>query len=170
MIATELKALLDQSGVAYETIAHTPAYTSPETAQRAHLPTGDLAKTVIVNVDGKLAMAVLPATRDLDLARLKEVAGAREAYLASEWEFSPMFPGCERGAMPPFGKLYGLQVLADAALATHPSLAFNAGSHEELVRMSYADFERLARPQVADIGKPHAGRLHQDTSRPYMAG
>ena len=95
-----------------------------------------------------MAMAVLPASQRVDLERLKEAAQAQRVEIAGEQEFKDMFPECEVGAMPPFGNLYEMQVFASAALAEDEEIAFNAGSHTELIRVSYDDFERLVQPKV----------------------
>jgi Ala-tRNA(Pro) deacylase len=149
-----LKDFLDREGVKYETIAHSPAYTARDTAQAAHVQGKDFAKTLIVKIDGRLAMAVVPASEKLDLAQLKKAAGAKHVSLAFESEFERWFPGCEPGAMPPFGNLYGMEVFVAKSLAADEQIAFNAGSHAELVRTAYKDFERLAQPIVAVLSTP----------------
>jgi Ala-tRNA(Pro) deacylase len=63
-----------------------------------------------------------------------------------------MPPGCETGAMPPFGNLYGLPVYVDQTLTRDEEIDFNAGSHTELLQLAYADFERLVKPQVTSFG------------------
>jgi Ala-tRNA(Pro) deacylase len=134
--------------VKYVTISHSAAYTAQEIAASAHVPGRELAKTVIVKVDGKMAMAVLPASFKVDLQHLKEAAGAKSVELASEREFRDMFPGCETGGMPPFGNLYGMDVYVSGKLAEDAEIAFNAGSHTELVKLAYKDFDRLVKPKV----------------------
>jgi Ala-tRNA(Pro) deacylase len=151
MTAQRLKAFLDREGVKYVTIAHSPAYAAREIAQTAHIREKDFAKTVVVKIDDRLAMAVLPASEKLDLAQLKRVAGAKHARLAPEAELDRWFPGCEPGAMPPFGNLYGMQVFVATSLAADEEIAFNAGSHTELVSMAYKDFERLVQPVVVTL-------------------
>jgi Ala-tRNA(Pro) deacylase len=110
-----------------------------------------MAKTVIVDLDGKMAMAVLPASSRLDLNHLKEAASAKRVALADERKFEGLFPDCEVGAMPPFGNLYGLDVFVADSLAEDEEIAFNAGSHTEVVRLAYQDFERLVQPKVAKL-------------------
>ena len=154
MTAKRLKDFLDREGVKYETIAHSPAYTARDTAQAAHVQGKDFAKTLIVKIDGRLAMAVLPAPEKLDLAQLKKAAGAKHVSLAFESEFERWFPGCEPGAMPPFGNLYGMEVFVAKSLAADEQIAFNAGSHAELVRTAYKDFERLVQPIMAVLSTP----------------
>lgn len=151
MTAKRLKDFLDREGVKYVTIAHSPAYTAGDTAHVAHIREKDFAKTVIVRIDGRLAMAVLPASEKLDLAQLKKAAGAKHVSLAFESEFEKWFPGCEPGAMPPFGNLYGMEVFVAKSLAADEQIAFNAGSHEELVSTAYKDFEHLVQPIVAAL-------------------
>jgi Ala-tRNA(Pro) deacylase len=146
MPVQKLKKCLDENGVKYVSIQHSPAYTAQEVAASAHVPGHEMAKTVVVKIDGKMAMAVLPASEHVDLDRLKDEVGAKTLLLASEDEFRNAFPDCELGAMPPFGNLYGMDVYVSEKLTEHESISFNAGSHTELIRLAYSEFERLARP------------------------
>ena len=151
MPVEKLRQFLDQNGVRYVRIEHSPAYTAQEIAASAHVPGRELAKTVVVEVDGDLALAVLPASCQIDLEHLKQATGAKRVSLASEERFAKAFPGCEPGAMPPFGNLYGLKVLVAPELGEDEEIAFNAGTHTELLRMRYRDFERLAKPRVLEF-------------------
>jgi len=144
----KLKDHLDGEQIKYVTISHSPAFTAMEVAESAHVPGRALAKTVMVKLDGRMAMAVLPSTRKVDLNLLRESAGAEEAKLATEAEFKSLFPDCETGAMPPFGNLYGMEVYVSPNLAADDQIAFNAGSHTELMRLAYQDFDRLVKPRV----------------------
>ena len=103
MPVKKLKDFLDAEKVKYIMISHSQAFTAQETAASAHISGKELAKTVMVKIDGKMAMAVLPASYRVDFELLKKAAGAKEAELATEDEFKGMFPGCDVGAMPPFG-------------------------------------------------------------------
>lgn len=150
MPAKRLKEFLDSRQIKYVTINHSLAYTAQEIAGSAHIPENRLAKTVMVKIDAKMAMAVLPGSEKVDLGSLKQAAAAKEVELASELEFKDRFPECEIGAMPPFGNLYGMQVFAAKNLPAD-EIAFNAGSHTELIRMSYKDFESLVQPKIADF-------------------
>ncbi len=143
----KLREFLDENRVKYLTISHSPAYTAQEIAASAHIPGKELAKTVMVRVGGKLAMAVLPAIDLVDFDRLADAVG-EQVELVGEKEFKDAFPGCEVGAMPPFGNLYGFDVYVADSLAEDKQIAFNAGSHTELVRLSFDDFERLVKPRV----------------------
>jgi Ala-tRNA(Pro) deacylase len=148
MPAKKLKEFLDSRKVKYVTISHSLAYTAQEVAASAHIPGKELAKTVVFKADGEFALAVLPASYQIDFARLKEVTGRRQVELAGEDEFRSLFPESEVGAMPPFGSLYGLKVYVTESLTEDDEIAFNAGSHTELIRMKYKDFEALENPTV----------------------
>jgi Ala-tRNA(Pro) deacylase len=148
MPVAKLRRFLDENGVKYVTISHSRAYTAQEVAASAHIPGRELAKTVMVKIDGKMAMAVLPASYKVDFNQLCEEIGGCKVELASEKEFKDLFPECEVGAMPPFGNLYDMPVFAAKTLAEDKEIVFNAGTHTELVRMEYKDFERLAQPKV----------------------
>jgi Ala-tRNA(Pro) deacylase len=148
MPINKLREFLDKNNVKYVVISHSLAYTAQEIAARAHIPGKELAKTVIVNLDGKLHMAVLPASNQIELPALKAATGATSARLASEIEFKDNFPDCAVGAMPPFGNLYGITVFVDESLTADKEIAFNACSHNELIRLAYEDFVRLTQPRV----------------------
>ncbi len=153
MSLSTLIEFLDSNHVKYVTISHSPAYTAQEIAACAHVKGKELAKTVVVKIDGKFALAVLPATRQLDFDTLQHTAGAKTVELATEDEFKGMFPGCDPGAMPPFGSLFEMKVYVCASLSEDEEIAFNAGSHTELIKMSYKDFENLANPTI--VPEPH---------------
>ncbi len=148
-----LTRFLDDNKVEYVTIRHSPAYTAQKIAAAAHIPGREMAKTVMVNIDGKMAMAVLRATDQVDLDLLRGASNAKSVTLATEDDFRDAFQGVELGAMPPFGNLYGMEVFADEALTKDAQIAFNAGSHTELLQLDYADFERLAKPKVANFSR-----------------
>ncbi len=151
MPAQKLKDFLDSHNVEYITISHSPAYTAQRIAELAHIPGKELAKTVVVKLDGRFAMAVLPASHRVDLDYLKRGVKADNVEVASEAEFKDLFPDCEVGAMPPFGNLYGMDVYVADKLTNDDEIAFNAGSHTELVRLSYRDFEKLVSPKVIPL-------------------
>lgn len=145
----KLREFLDDQGVKYVTIRHSTAYTAQEIAESAHLPGKEMAKTVMVRIDGKMAMVVLPATRHVDFDLLKAVVSSKNVVLADESEFKDRFPDCEIGAMPPFGNLYDMDVYVEKSLSEDDDICFNAGSHTELFRLSYRDYERLVNPRLA---------------------
>jgi Ala-tRNA(Pro) deacylase len=151
MPVRKLKEFLDTNGVKYVTIGHSRAFTAQEIAESAHIKGKHLAKAVIVRLDDTPAMAVVPGDAKVDLDRLREIANAKHVELASESEFRGLFPDCEIGAMPPFGNLFDMPVYVDGLLAQDEEIAFNAGSHVELMRLRYEDFERLVEPTVVSI-------------------
>lgn len=151
MPANRLFKFLDENKIQYVTLKHSPAYTAQEVAASAHIPGKEMVKTVMVKLDGEMAMAVLPASETVNFAKLKKAAHASEADLATEAEFQDYFPNCEVGTMPPFGKLYDLPVYSDIRLAEDDEIAFCAGSHSEVVQMRYVDYERLTIPEIVSF-------------------
>ena len=148
MPTEQLKEFLDTEGVRYVSIKHSPAYTAHEIAESAHIKGKDLAKTVIVKVDEKFCMAVLPASYHVHMGHMQDALRAHSIALATEAEFKNMFEDCELGAMPPFGNLYDMDVYVAKELTEDEEIAFNAGSHTELVKLAYSDFEKLVKPTV----------------------
>jgi len=148
MRASRVKDFLDTNRVRYSSTVHPLAYTAQGTAAYAHISGKEMAKTVIVKLDSQLVMAVLPASAHLDLGALRKVTKAKSAGLAPEAEFESRFPDCDLGAMPPFGNLYGIPVYVDEMLTYDKEISFNAGSHNELMKMAYEDFERVVNPVV----------------------
>ena len=148
MPAQKLKKYLDEKHVEYMTIKHSPAYTAQRIAELTHIPGKEMAKTVIVKLDGEFAMTVLPASHRVDLDDLKKGVHADKVEMATESEFKDLFPDCEVGAMPPFGNLYDMKVYVAEKLTEDEEIAFNSGSHTELVKLSYKDFEKLVEPKV----------------------
>ncbi len=151
MAIKKLKEFLDENNVRYITVSHSPAYTAQEIAAKAHLPGKEIAKTVLVKIDGKLAMAVLPGSFKINFENLRKVLGSDNVRLADEHEFVDKFPDCELGAMPPFGNLYGIDVFVANSLAEDEEIAFNACSHSQLIKMTYSDFEKLVKPIRLDF-------------------
>jgi Ala-tRNA(Pro) deacylase len=149
----ELQTYLDAHHVPYEVLTHPIAYTAQEVAHAQHIPGREIAKVVIVKTEeGSPLMLVLPATHVVDFAQLQAVLGTR-AELEEERAFHALFPNCKTGAEPPFGNLFGLDMLVDAALTRDEQIVFNAGSHWQTVRMRYEDFARLVQPCVATFAR-----------------
>lgn len=148
MPVKRLKEFLDKEGVAYVVITHSAAYTAQGIAKAAHLSGNILAKVVVVKIDGKMGLAVLPAPFKIDLGHFKKAVKVPSLEIATEEEFKNVFPDCDLGAMPPFGNLYKMDVYIDATLAKEKEIVFNAGSHKELIRLAYKDFKRLVKPKV----------------------
>jgi Ala-tRNA(Pro) deacylase len=146
-----LTRFLDDNKVKYVTIRHSIAYTTQQIAESAHIPGDEMAKTVMVKLDDALAMAVLRGTDRVDIDLLRAATGARKAELATEDQFQGMFPGVEPGAMPPFGNLFDMAVYVDEGLTRDRRIAFNAGTHSELIQLDYADFEHLVQPTIANF-------------------
>ncbi len=153
MSLIRLRRFLDSYTIRYVVISHSVAYTAGGIAALIHIPGKEVAKTVIVKIDDALAMAVVSASQHVDLELLKKATKAKTVRLAAEDEFKNRFPDCETGAMPPFGNLYGMSVYADEVLSQDHEIVFNAGSHRELVRVAWEDFERLVQPKVMKLAE-----------------
>ena len=148
MSLQKLRGFLDEKQVRYLTITHSPAHTAQEIAAAAHIPGREMAKTVMVKIDGEMAMVVLPASMKVDFGRLLEATGAGEVELAHEKEFKDLFPDCALGTMPPFGNLFGLRTFVAEELTEDEEIAFNAGSTTEVIKLAYRDYVRLVQPRV----------------------
>jgi Ala-tRNA(Pro) deacylase len=134
--------------VPYTVVPHRPAFSAQEEAAATHVPGRDWAKVVVCFVDGQPIRALLPAPFIVDFERLLELAGGRDIRLAREEELRELFPGCEPGAIPPFGELFGQPVFADLRLASESDIVFGAGTHTDAIAMRWADLARAVRPVV----------------------
>jgi len=153
-ILKRLKEYLDDNDIKYISMVHSPSHTGQELAESVHISGKEIAKTVILKTGDDYVMAVLPASRKVDVVYIEEHIGIEGLRLADEDEFADLFPDCELGAMPPFGNLYGMSVYAAFALSEDEEIVFNAGTHTDAIRMSYKDFEELVKPSVLHFSDP----------------
>lgn len=149
MPCAHLIEYLTDNEVDFKLVDHPSAFAAQDVAFKSGVPGRVFAKTVMIKLDGQMAMAVLPADSRVDFHLLKEAAGAQTIALCLESEFEKIFPDCELGAMPPFGHLYGMPVFVSGSLIRAETISFNAGTHTEVVTMPFGDFERLVEPRVA---------------------
>lgn len=152
-IALKIKELLEIEKVPYEILEHSLAYTATEIARAQHLPGHQVVKSVILNADGKWILCVLSSTHKIDFEKLKNSLAFEDASLADEGIVAALFPGCEVGAMPPFGQLAGIPVYVDSNLSENETIAFNAGTHTELIKLKFKDFMRIVKPTLGDFSK-----------------
>jgi Ala-tRNA(Pro) deacylase len=157
IMVSKVKEYLDNNAVKYEALQHPTAFTAQEVAASADIPGKEMAKSVIVRLGGRIAMAVLPASEIIDFERLKETAAVDEAELAFEEEYDDLFPECEHGAIPPFGNLYGMPVYVAKSLVDEPVVLFAAGSLKELVKITTADFRRLVSAKISSFSYKQHG-------------
>jgi len=151
MAKEKIEAYLRENDVPYEVRHHPLAYTSQRVAQSEHIPGKFVAKVVVVFADDQMTLLALPAPLHVDLKKAAAVLGANEVRLAAEDEFAGHFPDCEVGAVPPLGNLYGLPLYVDQALAEDEKIVFDAGTHTDTFTVTYEDFARVAKPEVADF-------------------
>ena len=153
-VCARLEKLLEEGKARFEVIDHPLAFTAQEEAAASHVPGRHWAKTVSILVEGEPVLAVVPATRMLDLSKLRRMTGTDRVQIAREAEFKDLYPDCDLGAMPPFGNLYGHRTFVDETLREEELIAFHAGDHRTAIEMSYSEFERLANPIPGDIAMP----------------
>ena len=152
-IMHSLQRLLDDSRVRYEVHAHPTSFTARQTAAADHVPPSEMAKVLVLTSEERFVLAVLPATHTLDIDLLRETVGDSTLRLASEHEFAEAFVECELGAIPPFGRLFGMPTWVDDSLGREREMVFNAGNHRETVHLAYDDFVRLAKPEFGGFSR-----------------
>ena len=156
-IPSSIREYLEANHASWWRKIHRPAFTAQELAQVDHVPGREFAKTVVLKADERMVLAVLPADQVIRFDKLAAELACKRLALASESEFSTKFPGCERGAMPPFGKLFGLPVFCDQSLAKQFEIEFNGGTHTEIIRMRFSEFDLLERPVILDFAEKSTG-------------
>jgi len=147
----DIKKYLSDNGVQFTTGTHAPQFTAQEVAAAEHVPGIEVAKVVVLKADDRFVMTVLPAPKLVDVDKVASLLNSQKVRFADETEMRGLFPDSELGAEPPFGNLYGLEVLVDRSLAMQEHVVFQSGSHRETVRIRYADYERLVQPRVEDF-------------------
>lgn len=148
MPATRIKKYLDDNNVKYSSILHPETMTAMENSFASCVHPQNIAKVVIIKAPEKLFMVVLGANHHIDLQLLSKSLNKSPLAIAKESEFQEIFPDCEVGAMPPFGNIYGLEVLMSDDLLNDENIVFNAGNHHELVEISIKDYQDLIQPKI----------------------
>jgi Ala-tRNA(Pro) deacylase len=147
----KLRDFLNAKQAEFTLTVHPNAFTAREVAAVEHLPAREVAKTIVVTSDNQFVMFVVPANQLIDFHEVRNTLGLTHARMATEDELGRLFPECELGAMPPFGGLYGLPVYLDSTLTGEDRIAFNAGTHREVIHMRTAEYRRLAQPTIASL-------------------
>ncbi len=150
----KLHEFLKNEGVAFEVISHPKRWSALDTAVSEHVLPREFAKVVMVKIKGKDAMFVIPASREIDLFKLRYEFNTENLFIEEEYEFQDIFTDSEKGAMPPFGFLYGIPVYVDIALEEQDEIVFNAGSHTESIKMAIKDYLVLAEAELGDYSVP----------------
>lgn len=150
-MAQTLERSLQRAHCQFKLVEHEPSATSLESARKAGIPAGRMAKSVILDDRrGHYLMAVLPANRQLALSKVRK--GTLRWQLSGEQALVRLFKDCERGAIPAAGELYGLDMLIDPMLARHQDIYLEAGDHESLVHLTIDEFFKLApNAEVCDL-------------------
>ena len=151
-----LQSYLDEMGVHYRLSRHPVAYTAQDLAAMEHVPGRKVIKPVVVQADGQFVMCALPACYRVDLNELRSQLQAEDIRLADEAKLRELFPDCELGAEPPIGRMYGMTTVMDESLVADDRVTFQAGTHQEAITMTLAEYRRLAQPEMAHFGRPMA--------------
>jgi Ala-tRNA(Pro) deacylase len=149
----KLDELLTSRQIPFERLHHRPAYAANRVAQMLHVPGQEMAKSVLLRTGHGYVLAVLPASYQVDLARLRAELGEDQVEMAAESEMDPLFPDCERGALTPFGSLYHIPTVVDESLAQDEKIVFEAQNHEDAIRMAYRDYEALEHPRLGHFAQ-----------------
>ncbi len=156
MGAEQVHELLDRHEVEYEVHDHEQAVDASRLAEAEDVSGWDVAKPVMVDIGGQLAMVVVPAPVHVDLDRVGDRLGHSRARLADEEEFADRFPDCDPGAEPPFGELYGVPVFLDETLRARTRIVCRDGSHTRALSLSVADYVRVVQPEIVDVATPQS--------------
>lgn len=151
--------------VAHETLLHRPSPSAAHRAQSVHIAGARVAKAVLVRAGSGYVLAVLPATHRIDLERLAGAIGAAGLAIALEDDLEGVFIDCERGAVPPFGSLYGLRTVVDASLAAGNEIVTDGNLRHEGLKMRYRDFEAIEAPIRARFAEPIEPRRRRPSHR-----
>lgn len=148
----KIKAYLEKQKITFQVLQHDTAYSAMEIAGAQHVPGRQFVKSVIVNADGKYVMCVLPAIHMIDLEKLKILIGAQIVSLVNEQEVAKLFPNDEVGAEPPVDLPSGMKLYVDKILEENDEIAFNAGTHTDIIKIKFKDFIKLTKPTILDFG------------------
>ena len=150
---------LDRKGVFFEVLPHYKTYEAQRMAQAVHVSGHHVAKTVLLRIgeSNEYVVVVLPATRNIDFEEARKVFGAEQVELATEREISIHCADCDVGALPPFGSQYNMRTVVDQSLTEDDEIVFEGNTHSEAIRMKYADFERLERPEIVSLSQVAVG-------------
>jgi Ala-tRNA(Pro) deacylase len=151
-----LQSYLDEMGANYRLLRHDPAYTAQDLAAIEHIPGRQVIKSVIVRADGQFVLCALPACYRVDLEELRQQLEAQDVQLVNEQNLRSLFPDCELGAEPPIGRMFGMSTLMDESLVADDHVTFQAGTHNDAVTMTLAEYRRVAQPEMAHFARPLA--------------
>ena len=149
MSAVDFTRELNRELVDHELIRHRRTETAREEALEVGL--AEVGKTIILATDTGFVRVLVPASKRLDLHKLRALLGTGELRLANEEELAGAYPMFELGAVPPIGGPPGDRTIIDRRLAIHDSIVVEAGSHEVSVRLQMRDLVRLSNPQIGEI-------------------
>ena len=145
-----VQEFLGRENVEFDVIPHRETYEAQRLARDVHVSGHQVAKTVLlrINEPSEYLVAVLPASHHIDFGKARKALRTEKVELASETEMSKQCPDCDVGALPPFGSWYDMKTIVDEALTGQDEIVFEGCLHSEAIRMKFADFARLEKPEV----------------------
>jgi Ala-tRNA(Pro) deacylase len=149
-----IREALKECGQIYQETHHPAAYTAQDVAREEHVSGHQVAKVVVVMVDGKPVELVLPASRKVLLESVRKLLGARTARLATEAEIKEIFSDCEVGALPPLRHGEDVPILMDRTMKAPGGILFQAGTHRDAIRMGFRDWFHMVKPREASFTTP----------------
>jgi Ala-tRNA(Pro) deacylase len=149
-----IRKMLELRGIPFQEMHHSEAYTAQDVAHAEHFSGHHVAKVVVAMADGRPIELVIPASRKVQLERVGKAVGAKDVRLASEPEIEKYFTDCEVGAVPPLRHWKNVDVLMDPSMKVDGDIVFQAGTHEEAVRLNFKDWFDLVKPQMASFSQP----------------
>lgn len=143
-----VQAFLQTQHVPFDVLSHRSTHSAQSLAQSLDIPCANVAKSVLLKVDGEFMLAVIPASHQISMLQLRKCLSAQSVELATEDELAVVFRDCERGVAPPFGKSYGIRTLVDQSLTEDEHIVFEANSHNEAIYLRYQDYAKIEHPIV----------------------
>ena len=148
MALHKIAEYLETQDVTYTISDHSPAFNALEIAYNAEISGYKLSKTVVIYIDGAMAMLIIPAAAKVELGKVRKELQTTAVRLANELEFETRFPYWELGSIPPFGNLAAMPVYVSLSIADQPDICFSAGNHFQLINMPYHVYQNLVHPHV----------------------
>lgn len=161
-VVTAIKRILDTAKVEYRSFEHQAVRTSEEAAAiRPEYTIEQGAKALIIRIKRKDAQSgqevkefvqvVVPGDKKFESKAVKNILDAKDLRFATEEEVKDLTGGVEPGGVPPFGNIFGLEVLADSSLLKHSEIIFNAGDRRYSIALKSEDYIKIVKPQIAII-------------------
>jgi Ala-tRNA(Pro) deacylase len=146
---------LNKAKVKYEIIKHRTVYTAFDKAATLKIPQKMTGKTLLVKMDGKPAVVLLPANKNLDKQKFKKIAKVKEVDFIKEAWMKKNIKGIKVGAIPPFGSLWKFATFTDNGLMKNPKIVLNSGDYNFSIKLNPSHYKKLLPEAVrGNFSKP----------------